>query len=76
MFTNFPTAKVVKSNEITKPKSIMVPMIMPILISSEVETISGMAPLRPAKAAENIALAITPAHMPCLAAVAKNGRLI
>ena len=76
MFSNFPTAKVVKSNEIINPESIMAPMIMPILINSDVETISGMAPLSPAKAAENIALAIIPAHTPCLAAVAKNGRLM
>ena len=76
MLTNFPTAKFVKSNEITKPDTIIEPMTMPILINSAVEKISGMAPLKPAMAAENITLAITPAHIPCLAAVRRNGRLM
>lgn len=76
MLTNFPTAKFVKSNEITKPDNIIEPITIPIFINSDVETISGIAPLKPAKAAENIALAMTPAHIPCFAAVARNGRLM
>ena len=76
MFTNFPTAKVVKSIEISKPPRIITPTMMPIFITSLIEIISGIASLIPANAAPNNRLAKTPDQKPCLAAVERNGRMI
>ena len=76
MLTNFPTAKVVKSIEISKPPTIIEPVTMPILINSFIEMISGIASFRPTSAAPKSRVATTPDQIPCLAAVERNGRMM
>ena len=63
-------------SDISNPLRIIAPTVMPIFISSESDTISGIAPLKPANAPPNKRLANNPAQMPCLAAVAMNGRIM
>ena len=76
MFTNLFTAKAVKSSDMSKPPTSIAPTVMATFTISDADTISGIAPLNPTSAAPNIALAARPAHRPCLAAVARNGRMI
>jgi hypothetical protein len=73
---NLLTAKVVKINDINNPQSIILQTMTPILINSEVETTSGSAPLKAASDEPKSRLAMTPDHRPCLAAVARKGRIM
>ena len=76
MFTNLLTAKVVNRSEITKPKRIIPPTMMPIFTNSDIDTISGIAPLNAYSEPPNSRLAQNPAQKPCFAAVPNGGRMI
>ena len=76
MFTNLFTAKAVKRSDMSNPPMSIEPTVMPIFTYSDVAIISGIAPLNAASEAPNITLAATPAHKPCLAAVARKGRMM
>ena len=67
---------VVKVSESNIPPTSIAPTTMPIFISSEVDTISGSAPLIAASTAPSIMLATRPAQKPCFREVRMKGRII
>ena len=73
MFTNLFTANTVNNIATVIPATTIIPAIMPICVSCAEMPASGILASSPYSAAAKSAVAIAPAHRPCLALVPMKG---